>query len=958
MSLKSLFDKLIQKFVFVLFFSAIISSKLIAQNYTTKVYDERLGLYQKYISEILKDNDGFLWLGTESGLVRFDGSNFNEFFPKESRYKYLGNSKIKKLQNSIYLNYENNGLLVFDLNTYQYKKIFDEPIFEVQPISDSAFVVTTKSGFLKKVINGKTVQQIKIAVSEGSLISIFRGDLYVSLPKIGINTYNTSNLKLIKSNNHIIPDGYRESFDAGDKNLAFVSKSEVKIVAGDLLALANIKNALVGANPVDNISYYKYVTANSQFYIIQNKNIFQVSPTGIGNLYFKDVVNCELLSLFSIDSNSFFVGTGQGLILVHKNEFPNAVIDDNIPLVGNALRVRRSILEKKDGSLILMGYPRNVKYANQRFDKIGDLVSSTNQSILVGDDIYTGNDMLGFLKINSNTGLYQTLAHSAEKQSFFGIYHDSVNRHIIAGGNGFLAIHNLQTRQTKVLTLLKERISIRAIVYEPITNNYWLGTANGLYVCDHKFKIIKHFASKLKNASGDFYSALLIPNGSKEIWAAHNEGVSVFNFLTKKIIKNSPNNLFLNRKTISLMEDDFHRIWMGTYQGIICFDPKTSQYIRLTRKNNLINSEFNYASATKLANGKLIFGGLNAYDIINPANFKFDSTLIKPIVSGYAIYGKNDTTFYKCVSNELSINIENQFVKIFLATSNLISTDKTTLEYRIDNGPWLSVNEFKQISLFNLNPGVNLLYVRSFDEYGRISEMKPFVINAYVSFYKSNGFLWGLIILVFTGFTLFTYANLSKNLIEKLTKENISMDLHDEVGTMLTRALYLLKIENKGTASNATTYLNDALFSLRVYINTMNKPAFEAIRLSDEINEMATSILGPDMFNFYSNLSSFQHVEIKNALFRDIKLCVFEAFNNIQKHAKANLVIIHIMVDARQITLKVIDNGCFNGAFLDRSLGNGIQNIKKRVARNHGFVKFEQNSQGDGLQIVFTFPIK
>ena len=184
------------------------------------------------------------------------------------------------------------------------------------------------------------------------------------------------------------------------------------------------------------------------------------------------------------------------------------------------------------------------------------------------------------------------------------------------------------------------------------------------------------------------------------------------------------------------------------------------------------------------------------------------------------------------------------------------------------------------------------------------------------------------------------------------------MDLHDEVGTMLTRALYLLKIENKGTASNATTYLNDALFSLRVYINTMNKPAFEAIRLSDEINEMATSILGPDMFNFYSNLSSFQHVEIKNALFRDIKLCVFEALNNIQKHAKANLVIIHIMVDARQITLKVIDNGCFNGAFLDRSLGNGIQNIKKRVARNHGFVKFEQNSQGDGLQIVFTFPIK
>ena len=70
---------------------------------------------------------------------------------------------------------------------------------------------------------------------------------------------------------------------------------------------------------------------------------------------------------------------------------------------------------------------------------------------------------------------------------------------MVAGGNGFLAIHNLQTRQTKVLTIFKERISIRAIAYESNSNNYWLGTANGLYICDHNFNIIKHFASKFKN---------------------------------------------------------------------------------------------------------------------------------------------------------------------------------------------------------------------------------------------------------------------------------------------------------------------------------------------------------------------------------------------------------------------------------------------------------------------------
>jgi hypothetical protein len=944
------------RFLCLLILVQLFASISFAQNYVTKVYDEGLGLYQKVISEILRDDDGFLWLGTESGLVRFDGSNFNEFFPKESKYKYLGISKIKKLNNFIYINYEKNGLLVFDLNKYQYKKIFDEPIIDVQPISDSAFVVITKSGFLKKIINGKTVQQIKIAASGESLMALFRGELYVSLPEIGINTYNTSNLKLLKSNYRIIPDGYRESFDAGEKNLTFVSNAQVKIVAGDLLGLANIKNALVGANPADNISYYKYVTPNSQFYIIENKNIFQVSPSGIGKLYFKDVVNCELLSLFSIDSNSFFVGTGQGLILVHKNEFPNAVIDDNIPLVGNALRVRRSILEKKDGSLILMGYPRNVKYANQRFDKIGDLVSSTNQSILLGDDIFSGNDMLGFLKINSNTGLYQSLAYSADKQSYFGIYHDRVNRLIIAGGNGFLAIHNLQTSQTKVLTLLKERISIRAIIYEPISNNYWLGTANGLYVCDHKFKIIKHFASKFKNANGDFYSALLIPKGAKEIWAAHNEGVSIFNIQTKKLIKNLPNNLFLKRKTVSLIEDDFHRIWMGTYQGIIGFDPKTMQYIRLTRKNNLVNSEFNYASATKLANGNLIFGGLNAYDIINPANFKFDTASIKPIVSGYAIYSKNDTSFYRYNNNELSINIDNQFVKIFLATSNLISTNNTTLEYRIDNGPWLSTNELKQISLFNLNPGSHLLYVRAFDEYGAVSEMTPLSINAYVSFYKSNLFLWALILFGITGFALYAFANYRSKLMQKITKENIAMDLHDEVGTMLTRVLYLMKLESKET--KMVSYLSDALFSLRVYINTMNKSYFKIEQLLDELNELAVNILGEEMVNIKITNNQQYNLEINSDLFRDIKLCIYEVLNNIQKHAAASEVNLDFTIEESIFNIRIIDNGCYSIALQKQSNGNGIENIKKRVARNQGIVTFEQNALATGLQVSISIPLK
>lgn len=47
---------------------------------------------------VLRDPDGFLWLGTESGLNRFDGREFLLFDQEESKTSYLSKNIIKTLQ--------------------------------------------------------------------------------------------------------------------------------------------------------------------------------------------------------------------------------------------------------------------------------------------------------------------------------------------------------------------------------------------------------------------------------------------------------------------------------------------------------------------------------------------------------------------------------------------------------------------------------------------------------------------------------------------------------------------------------------------------------------------------------------------------------------------------------------------------------------------------------------------
>ena len=56
--------------------------------------------------------------------------------------------------------------------------------------------------------------------------------------------------------------------------------------------------------------------------------------------------------------------------------------------------------------------------------------------------------------------------------------------------------------------------------------------------------------------------------------------------------------------------------------------------------------------------------------------------------------------------------------------------------------------------------------------------------------------------------------------------------------------------------------------------------------------------------------------------------------------------------------IRIIDNGCYSIALQKQSNGNGIENIKKRVARNQGIVTFEQNALATGLQVSISIPLK
>jgi ligand-binding sensor domain-containing protein/two-component sensor histidine kinase len=193
----------------------------------------------------------------------------------------------------------------------------------------------------------------------------------------------------------------------------------------------------------------------------------------------------------------------------------------------------------------------------------------------------------------------------------------------------------------------------------------------------------------------------------------------------------------------------------------------------------------------------------------------------------------------------------------------------------------------------------------------------------------------------------------------------ISQDMHDQIGGILTRVSILSDVgqsEHEGPALRGQferigTQVRSAVRGLDEIVWATNPRNDNLPRFAEYVSRFA------DEFFEDSNVRCWQEMPTdlpKLTLRADVRhnvfLAVKEALNNVLKHSNATEVWLRLSMVDSIVCLELDDNGRGFAPANVAPGGNGLVNMKSRLAESGGSAEFA-SAPGQGVKIRFVFPL-
>ena len=695
------------------------------KHYKHDKYDKN-SIANNYIVDIIEDKNGYIWVSTIGGLSRInpDKDEIKNYYSKEDSGN-LSNSNLWQIlctKDNRLIASTIDGLNVYDKNKDKFTRILykegelpSQYIYSLEEDINGHIWVGTDNGLVELDKDLNIVKSYQDAIGDSDVYNVYddsKGNIWVctldnGLFKINLDDKSVENYKNNNSKISIPSNNVRD----------IISDSEGK------LWIATDKG----------LCTFDY---EREEFITYNKKSYQSNS----------LIDDEIFCLLKDSSGLIWIGTYSGISRFNPNSnfthFKLYPYEDN-SISGNVIH---GIYEDDDKTLWIGTNESGVNIINGESIKHLNKENSNIVSDLIEDItgfknyIFIGtNEGLSVLVKNDKTAKNYTITNYTTKDGLpsnkiRSLFIDSKG-YLWIGTNKGLAI--LDTNNNKIIdiTYILDEMGvsdkfIRA-VYEDSKGNYYIGCflEGGLIKINpntKEYKIYKNIEnddSSISNNSIRYINEDLYGN----ILVGTSHGINILNLSTDKFNHYTEKDGLINNTIYGILVDKNNGIWMSTNAGISKLSTEDATFKNFTITDGLQSNEFNGRACFKSKDGNMYFGGINGFNVFNSQDIELSTFEPKVIFDNFEINGTNkkDISNIKFKSNENNI-------KINFFTNDYKNTKTTQYYYKLEGleNEWNMTNS-NSLVFANLGSGDYTLKIKTITQHGVMSDESSvhFTIN-------------------------------------------------------------------------------------------------------------------------------------------------------------------------------------------------------------------------------------
>ncbi len=710
------------------------------------------GLSHGTVRCFLQDKLGFIWIGTNHGLNRYNGYEFKVYTENQDDQTGLKGNTIHALfesKDGILWVGTNRGLSTYDVSQGKFKFLNQstkdtllgaKPVRTILEDKRNNIWVGTDDRLCK--IDRKN-DNIEIFRPSGKSLGITalhqdsQGALWIGT-KQGLARFDE--IQGQKQFSIVIPNIIVRHITE-DKN------GQIWAGSNSGLHLLNISTNKHSVFPINTAVNAIFIDRRETVWIGTQTGLYKFNPLEGGLRYYSkrtsilnSLSNDHINSIYEDNIGSLWIGSNAG---INRLSTLNKTFTHYryIPMSGNSLSDDRvtSFLEDAQGTLWVGTHGGGLNKLDSITGEFLHYRHQPNRNSLSNNLVRAVvEDADGSLWIGTENGLNQFLPENQTFRTLFHLPHDSLslpdnfilalchdsdsNLWVGTNGNGLGLLKHSEKNSGTFQTFTSQNSNLShgiiSVIYEDKHKNIWVGTqGGGLNYFD---KITKQFSSfrNQPNAetsiSSDFIWSIWEDN-TGYLWVGTSEGLNKMNLKTKTFSTFTVKKGLPNHVVYGILEHH-NFLWLSTNRGISRFHLQTEEFRNFDATDGLQGNEFNGGAYYKNRANELFFGGNHGFNRFHPDKIRDNPFPPVTVITSLKIFNEEFVSDSQIVVKKmLELPYDRNFLQFEFSALNYIFPEKNQYEYKLENfdNQWIMSGTKRYATYTNLPAGDYIFRVRA-----------------------------------------------------------------------------------------------------------------------------------------------------------------------------------------------------------------------------------------------------